>query len=415
MLAVDKAVAAHDWGALPKPVISLRGQPTDESHPTLLWDGEWEITYVTFRDMGAAFGVAMLGIYVLVVAQFRSFKLPLVILTPIPLTLIGIVLGHWLFHAPFTATSMIGFIALAGIIVRNSILLVDFVRHGARAGHGAARGAAGRRCDPLQADPADRAVGDDRRGDDPERSDLPGVGDLAAVRAGIIDIADGAGDPGDLCGAARRRWTVILAREAGEVETRSVEGEGATATHRCLPPDHRTLGASHLDLSRCAGEVAPLPHPQHHPVMSLAIRVSRLPHGEGLPLPSYATAGSAGMDLLAAVTAPITVEPGTRALIPTGLTIALPPGYELQIRPRSGLALRNGILLPNSPGTIDEDYRGELQVILLNAGDAPFTIERGTRIAQAVLAPVVRARWHEVTSLDGTARGTGGFGSTGTG
>ncbi len=134
MIAVQKAVAAHDWGSLPKPAISLRGQPSDESKPTLLWDGEWEITYVTFRDMGAAFGVAMLGIYILVVAQFRSFKLPLVILTPIPLTLIGIVLGHWLFAAPFTATSMIGFIALAGIIVRNSILLVDFVRHGGGSG-----------------------------------------------------------------------------------------------------------------------------------------------------------------------------------------------------------------------------------------------------------------------------------------
>ncbi len=134
MLAVDKLINQHDWGNLPKPVISFRGQPQDSSHPTLLWDGEWEITYVTFRDMGAAFMVAMLAIYILVVAQFRSFKLPLVILTPIPLTLIGIVLGHWLFHAPFTATSMIGFIALAGIIVRNSILLVDFVRHGAGQG-----------------------------------------------------------------------------------------------------------------------------------------------------------------------------------------------------------------------------------------------------------------------------------------
>ena len=134
MLAVDRLVAEHDWGKVPRPVVSLRGQPDDESHPTLLWDGEWEITYVTFRDMGAAFGVAMLGIYILVVAQFRSFKLPLVILTPIPLTLIGIVLGHWAFGAPFTATSMIGFIALAGIIVRNSILLVDFIRHDA--GHG---------------------------------------------------------------------------------------------------------------------------------------------------------------------------------------------------------------------------------------------------------------------------------------
>ena len=130
MLDVAAKVDAHDWGAVPKPVIALHGQPTDESKPTLLWDGEWEITYVTFRDMGAAFGAAIIGIYILVVAQFGSFKLPLVILTPIPLTLIGIVIGHWLFGAPFTATSMIGFIALAGIIVRNSILLVDFIRHG---------------------------------------------------------------------------------------------------------------------------------------------------------------------------------------------------------------------------------------------------------------------------------------------
>jgi multidrug efflux pump subunit AcrB len=134
MLEIARRIDAHDWGALPKPVISLHGQPTDESRPTLLWDGEWEITYITFRDMGAAFGVAILGIYVLVVAQFGSFRLPLVILTPIPLTLIGILLGHWLFGAPFTATSMIGFIALAGIIVRNSILLVDFIRHGAASG-----------------------------------------------------------------------------------------------------------------------------------------------------------------------------------------------------------------------------------------------------------------------------------------
>jgi multidrug efflux pump subunit AcrB len=121
MLEVGNRIDAHDWGALPKPAISLYGQPADESKPTLLWDGEWEITYVTFRDMGAAFMVAILGIYVLVVAQFGSFRLPLVILTPIPLTLIGIMLGHWMFGAPFTATSMIGFIALAGIIVRNSI------------------------------------------------------------------------------------------------------------------------------------------------------------------------------------------------------------------------------------------------------------------------------------------------------
>jgi multidrug efflux pump subunit AcrB len=129
MLDVERLVREHDWGALPRPEIIMYGQPENESAPALLWDGEWEITYVTFRDMGAAFMVAILGIYILVVAQFKSFKLPLVILTPIPLTLIGIVIGHILFNAPFTATSMIGFIALAGIIVRNSILLVDFIRH----------------------------------------------------------------------------------------------------------------------------------------------------------------------------------------------------------------------------------------------------------------------------------------------
>jgi multidrug efflux pump subunit AcrB len=127
--AVNAAIAKADWQGLPRPQISLHGQPDDESVPTVLWDGEWEITWVTFRDMGAAFGVALLGIYILVVVQFGSFRLPLVILTPVPLTLVGIVIGHVLFKAPFTATSMIGFIALAGIIVRNSILLVDFIRH----------------------------------------------------------------------------------------------------------------------------------------------------------------------------------------------------------------------------------------------------------------------------------------------
>jgi deoxyuridine 5'-triphosphate nucleotidohydrolase len=147
--------------------------------------------------------------------------------------------------------------------------------------------------------------------------------------------------------------------------------------------------------------------------MTIQIAVRRLPHNPDLPLPSYATSGAAGMDLLAAVAEPITIGPGQRALIPTGLAIALPPGYELQVRPRSGLALRHGIVLPNSPGTIDEDYRGEIQAIVLNTGDAPFVVERGSRIAQAVLAPVVRARWHEVENLDTTARNEGGFGSTG--
>jgi len=129
MLAVGQAMTAIDWGPEGAPAIRLNGPPQDESRVTLLWDGEWEVTWVTFRDMGAAFGVALLGIYILVVAQFGSFRLPLVILTPIPLTFLGIIFGHWLFAAPFSATSMIGFIALAGIIVRNSILLVDFIRH----------------------------------------------------------------------------------------------------------------------------------------------------------------------------------------------------------------------------------------------------------------------------------------------
>jgi multidrug efflux pump subunit AcrB len=128
-IAVGRAIAAADWGDLPKPVIVQHGQPEDTTAPVLLWDGEWDVTWVTFRDMGAAFGVALVGIYILVVMQFGSFKLPLVVLTPVPLTLIGILFGHWLFGAPFSATSMIGFIALSGIIVRNSILLVDFIRH----------------------------------------------------------------------------------------------------------------------------------------------------------------------------------------------------------------------------------------------------------------------------------------------
>ena len=129
MLAVADALDAMEWEEGTKPVIRLNGQPEDESAVTLLWDGEWEVTWITFRDMGAAFAVALLAIYILVVGQFGSFKLPLVILTPIPLTFVGIIAGHWLFSAPFSAPSMIGFIALAGIIVRNSILLVDFIRH----------------------------------------------------------------------------------------------------------------------------------------------------------------------------------------------------------------------------------------------------------------------------------------------
>ncbi len=148
-------------------------------------------------------------------------------------------------------------------------------------------------------------------------------------------------------------------------------------------------------------------------MVSIPILVRRLPHAQGLCLPSYATAGAAGMDLIAAVQEAVTIHPGERTLIPTGLTIALPQGYELQIRPRSGLALRHGITLPNTPGTIDEDYRGEIGVIILNTGSDPFVVERGARIAQAVLAPVSRAEWQEVENLQATERG-GGFGSTGT-
>jgi dUTP pyrophosphatase len=147
--------------------------------------------------------------------------------------------------------------------------------------------------------------------------------------------------------------------------------------------------------------------------VNVPVRVRRLAHNQDLPLPVYATEGAAGMDLLAAIDEPVVIASGQRVLIPTGLAIALPPGYELQIRPRSGLALRNGIVLPNSPGTIDEDYRGEIQVIVLNTGNEPFRVERGTRIAQAVLAPVVRVTWDEVADLDVTARNAGGFGSTG--
>lgn len=143
----------------------------------------------------------------------------------------------------------------------------------------------------------------------------------------------------------------------------------------------------------------------------VAVRVMRLPHGLDLPLPAYATAGAAGMDVLAAED--VTIAPGARHAVATGLALAIPPGYEIQVRPRSGLALRHGISVPNTPGTIDSDYRGELKVILINHGAEPFAIVRGDRVAQLVLAPVVRAAWHEVAELDETPRGAGGFGSTG--
>lgn len=144
---------------------------------------------------------------------------------------------------------------------------------------------------------------------------------------------------------------------------------------------------------------------------AVAVRVKRLEHGEGLALPAYATSGAAGMDVLSAED--VTIEPGQRHAVATGLSVAIPAGYEIQVRPRSGLAFKHGITVPNTPGTIDSDYRGELKVLLINHGDASFAIARGDRVAQLVLAPVTQASWHEVDRLDDTERGSGGFGSTG--
>jgi dUTP pyrophosphatase len=149
----------------------------------------------------------------------------------------------------------------------------------------------------------------------------------------------------------------------------------------------------------------------------LSVRILRLPHGEGLELPGYATQGSAGMDIRAAVPEgePLTLAPGERAMVPTGFCFGIPEGFEVQVRPRSGLAAKHGITCLNTPGTIDSDYRGEVKVILVNLGAEPFAIQRGERIAQLVVAPVTRAAWEVVESLDDTARGAGGFGSTGRG
>jgi dUTP pyrophosphatase len=147
----------------------------------------------------------------------------------------------------------------------------------------------------------------------------------------------------------------------------------------------------------------------------IIVAVHHLEHGRGLPLPEIATSAAAGVDLMAAVSEAVTIAPGARKLVPTGLAIALPDGYEAQVRPRSGLAMRHGVTVLNSPGTIDADYRGEIGVLLINLGQEAFTIERGMRIAQMVVAPVARLQWREVTELPVSERGSGGFGSTGTG
>ncbi|MDP4797193.1 MAG: dUTP diphosphatase [Rhodospirillales bacterium] len=143
------------------------------------------------------------------------------------------------------------------------------------------------------------------------------------------------------------------------------------------------------------------------------VDIVRLPHGRDLPLPAYATPDSAGMDLLCAEDKDVTLQPGTRAMIATGIAIQLPGGFEAQVRPRSGLAAKQGVTVLNSPGTVDADYRGEIKVILVNLGDKPVTLTRADRIAQMVIAPVVQAAWHEVDSLEDSVRGQGGFGSTG--
>lgn len=143
----------------------------------------------------------------------------------------------------------------------------------------------------------------------------------------------------------------------------------------------------------------------------ISVQVKRLEHGTGLALPQYATTGAAGMDVLSAED--VVLEPGMRHAVATGLAMAIPQGYEIQVRPRSGLALKHGVSVPNTPGTIDSDYRGELKIILINHGTEPFPIKRGERVAQLVLAPVTLAAWDEVAELDSTERGEGGFGSTG--
>jgi len=150
--------------------------------------------------------------------------------------------------------------------------------------------------------------------------------------------------------------------------------------------------------------------------MSITVQLTRLPHGAGLPLPAYQSAHAAGLDLIAAVPedTPLTIAPGRHAAVPTGIAIALPPGTEAQVRPRSGLARSHGVTVLNAPGTVDADYRGEIQVLLINHGDEPFVVKRGTRIAQLVVGQVVRATLREVETLDETVRGAGGFGSTGT-
>ena len=149
--------------------------------------------------------------------------------------------------------------------------------------------------------------------------------------------------------------------------------------------------------------------------MSVEVAVTRLPHGADLPLPAYETAHAAGMDLRAAIPEgePLTLHPGDRHAVPTGLAMAIPPGFEGQVRPRSGLAFRNGVTCLNSPGTVDADYRGEVKVILINLGPEDFIVRRGDRIAQLLISPVAQAAWAEVEDLDQTARGEGGFGSTG--
>lgn len=176
--------------------------------------------------------------------------------------------------------------------------------------------------------------------------------------------------------------------------------------HEREEADHARAGEEALSRAQPVPGTAPAPR-------RIRVEIVREPHAEGLPLPSVTTEGSAGVDLRAALAEPLSLGPGERRRVPTGLRIALPPGFEAQVRPRSGLALHHGILVPNAPGTIDSDYRGEIQVILMNAGQEDFELRRGDRIAQLVIAPVVRPEWVEVGDLRPSERGAGGFGHTG--
>ncbi len=215
----------------------------------------------------------------------------------------------------------------------------------------------------------------------------------------------------------------VSSRSAGCDGAPCEASQGIRGAHGYLTFFNTTMGTPLSEperpwvaFARCAiiGPLLPILHFLVPPMQpTVTVKIEALPSAEGLPLPQYETESAAGLDLRAAVDEPVTLQPGRRFAMPTGLKIALPVGYEAQVRPRSGLAFKHGIALVNAPGTIDADYRGEVRVLLINLGEEPFTVSRGDRIAQLVVAPVTRIEWEPVETVDTTARGTGGFGSTG--